>query len=373
MRQEIWKIAMLGPAPPFRGGISQFALMLATEYQRRGYNVKMFNFIRQYPQILFPGDSQTTEFSSQPDLDIEPVFTPYLCGTWNRAVQEIRNFEPDVVIVSYFLPWFAPSYAWICKRLRGIKIICLAHNVDFHEKWPGADVLTKAFFKHCNRIVVLSGASFRDLQRKMPAAVSSRGLQAFHPIYDCYGEVAASDGNKQPGDPTLLFFGLIKEYKGLDVLLKAMKKAAGKVSGLRLIVAGEVYGNPAQYRKMIRELGLEDRVEAHFRYVTDLEIGGFFRSSHACVLPYKSATQSGVIATSYSFNVPVICSDVGGLSEYVLANETGLLVPPNDPDALARAIIRFFNEGLFQPMSANIPAFKERYSWQTLADMILEA
>lgn len=373
MAETALKIALLGPAPPFRGGISQFALMLAKEYQRSGNSVKMFTFQRQYPKLLFPGGEQTTEFSDLPDVQIERVFTPYIYRSWNRAVERIREYQPDLVIVSYFLPWFAPSYAWICKRLQGTRIICLAHNIDFHEKWPCADALTRRLFKHCDRIVLLSEACYKDLQRKMPAAISAKGVQGFHPIYDCYGEESSAAELSPQEEKTLLFFGLIKPYKGLDVLLKALKQVQKRISGVRLIIAGEVYGKPNPYLELIRTLGLGDSVETQFRYITDKEIAGIFQRSQVCILPYKSATQSGVIATSYNFNLPVIASDVGGLSEYIEEGVTGMLVPPNDPEALAAAIIRYFEADLYSVMSRNIPAYKERYSWPRLAEIILQA
>ncbi|MFA6720888.1 MAG: glycosyltransferase family 4 protein [Candidatus Cloacimonadaceae bacterium] len=367
------KIALLGPAPPFRGGISQFALMLAREFLNEGHEVRMYTFKRQYPKLLFPGGEQTTTFPELPEIPVEQVFTPYLPQSWAKAVERIREFQPDLLIASYFLPWFAPSYAWICKRLPDTRRICLAHNIDFHEKWPGADILSKRFFQHCERIVLLSGACFDDLKRKMPASIAQKGLLGFHPIYDCYGADGETPGTDTPAHPTALFFGLIKAYKGLDVLLKALKQARIRVPDLKLIIAGEVYGKAEKYARLIRELGLSDAVETRFHYITDGEIAEVFTRAQVCVLPYKSATQSGVIATSYSFGVPVIASRIGGLSEYISEGETGLLVPPNDPEALAAALIRYFEQGMLERMSARIPAYREQFSWPKLAGLILEA
>ncbi len=367
------RIALLGPAPPFRGGISQFALMLAREFLREGHEVRMYTFKRQYPQLLFPGGEQTTTFSDIHDIPVERVFTPYLPHTWKNAVVSIRDFQPDLLITSYFLPWFAPSYAWIYKRLSDTRKICLAHNIDFHEKWPGADLLSQQFFKHCERIVLLSSACLNDLKRKMPVAISRKGLLGFHPIYDCYSSGWDKPVAVPPKQPTALFFGLIKAYKGLDVLLKALKQARRRIPELKLIIAGEVYGKADMYEHLIRELGLGEAVDARFHYITDSEIAAIFRQAQVCVLPYKSATQSGVIATAYSFQMPVIASDVGGLSEYVSAGDTGLLVPPNDPEALAASLIRYFEEDLHARMSARIPSYIEKFSWPKLAALILEA
>lgn len=367
------KIAILGPAPPFRGGISQFALMLGQEFQAQENEVRFYTFQSQYPKLIFPGSSQTASFSADLNVTVERVFTPYLPASWKKAVQSIKAWAPDLLIVSWFLPWFAPSYTWICKRLPHIQRICLAHNVDFHEKWPGADILSRAFFKHCDKIITLSGATFEDLARKMPADIAAKGVQGFHPIYDCY--VGAQDSSPQENEAatTALFFGLIKAYKGLDVLLKAVKQARKRVPNLRLLIAGEVYGKPEKYLRLIRQLGLEEAVEARFRYIENDEIASVFQQSQVCVLPYKSATQSGVIATSYSFGVPVIASDVGGLSEYIDPGKTGLLVAPDNPELLAGALIRYFEENMRQAMAPNIPAYIERFSWQKLADLILDA
>ncbi|HNT52910.1 MAG TPA: glycosyltransferase, partial [Candidatus Syntrophosphaera sp.] len=219
MAESATRIALLGPAPPFRGGITQFALMLALEYQRQGKEIRMFSFHRQYPQLLFPGAKQTTEFSTFPEIPVERLFTPYQPLTWNKVVHGIQAWKPDIVIVSYFLPWFAPSYTWICQRLRGARLICLAHNVDFHEHWPGADFLSKMLFDRFDRIVLLSQACWQDLLRKFPGPISDKSVTGFHPIYDCYQNPTQPETEIGSSSPTLLFFGLIKAYKGLDVLL----------------------------------------------------------------------------------------------------------------------------------------------------------
>lgn len=372
MPEKGLKIGLLGPAPPFRGGISQFALMLAEEYMREGHETRMFTFQRQYPKLIFPGGEQTTEFSRMPDIPIEKVFTPYQPRTWKTAVDKINEFSPDVLVLSYFLPWFAPSYAWISKRLKNVNIVCLAHNIDFHEKWPGADILTRRLFQNCDRIVLLSRACMDDLKKKMPASIAEKAVQGFHPIYDFYPKGTEEKKKQDPEQPTLLFFGLIKPYKGVDVLLDALKQAIKRIPGLKLVIAGAVYGDQKRYTSQIRRLGLDSHVETHFQYVTDAEVASFFRRSQVCVLPYKTATQSGVIATSYSFDVPVIASDIGGLGEYISNGITGFLVPPNDPEALAGAIIRYFEEEHFAKMSKNIPLYRARFSWQKLAGITLE-
>lgn len=365
------RIALLGPAPPFRGGITQFALMLAREYRSQGHEVAMFTFTSQYPKLLFPGGEQTTEFADLPEVEVERIFTPYLPWTWNKAAKKIADWKPDVVIVSYFLPWFAPSYGWICRKLKNTRIVYLAHNIDFHEKWPGADLMSRWAFEPARRIAVLSRSCLDDLKRKMPNRIAVRGVLGFHPLYDYYAGEGDPYPEQKAAGPTVLFFGLIKPYKGLDVLIKALALARREIPELKLLVAGEVYGPVEPYQKLIRELGIADAVEAHYRYVPDIEISSFFRRSQVCVLPYKSATQSGVIATAYSFNLPVIASNVGGLSEYIEPRETGLLAAPDDETALAECLARYFREGLFDQFSRKIPAYKSRFSWNKLAELLV--
>ncbi|MDP2173554.1 MAG: glycosyltransferase family 4 protein [Candidatus Cloacimonadaceae bacterium] len=366
------RIGFIGPAPPFRGGISRFAVRLALELQSEGHQVRMFSFIRQYPALIFPGKSQTAQSSDGEGLEIENVLTPYDPRTWNRALSAIRDWQPDMVIVSYFLPFFAPAYTYLCKRLSNTKRVVLAHNIEFHERWMGANLMTKKLLRHCEKIMVLSQACHSDLKRIMPKEIANQGVLGFHPVYDSYPETQIGRQGYPDRDKTLLFFGLIKPYKGLDVLIKAMQQVHKRLPDLRLTVAGEVYGKAEVYAKLIRSLGLEDVVQTHFRYIPEDEVASFFRSASLCVLPYKSATQSGIIAMSYNFDLPVIVTDAGGLNEYVEEGETGLVVLANDPEALAAGIIRCYEENLCERMSKAVCGHKHRYSWKSLATLVLE-
>lgn len=364
------RIALLGPSTPFRGGISQFAQMLAAELMRQGHNVKMFSFIKQYPALIFPGSEQTDKSSTSSDLEIAEVLTPYLPWTWSKAVREIQAFSPDLLIVSYWLPFFAPAFAWICSKLKNTRIYFLAHNIQSHEKWPLGSKLRNLALKHADKLIVLSQSCLDDARKLLPLRISRRAVLAFHPIYDSYSRNPGIDID--PNAKTLLFFGLIKPYKGLDVLLKAMPLVLKTIPEAWLIIAGDVYGDSQIYHRLTRELNLEDRVELHLRYISDTEIGSFFQRSQVCILPYKSATQSGVIASSYAFNVPVIASDIGGLGEYIVEGITGYLVPPDDPEALAEQIISYFQAQDFPRMSEEIVKYKASFSWKALAEFILD-
>jgi glycosyltransferase involved in cell wall biosynthesis len=359
------KIAFLGPAPPFRGGISLFASHLANEMARQGHEICFFNFHRQYPALLFPAGKQVDDIEARhPNLRI---LTPYLPHTWAKTTHAINDFKPDITIVSWWLPFFAPAYGSILRKLKHGRKVILAHNIEPHEDWFAARSLLHYVFAKADEILVLSNSCLLDLKRNLPSKIVRKATLGFHPIYDTYG----GDTSKTNALPRILFFGMIKDYKGLDVLLEAMPIIRVAIPDIRLVIAGTVYKDKAAYEEKIRLLDLEASVETHFRYISDEEVAGFFRQSDLCILPYTSATQSGVISTSYSYDTPVVASDVGGLSEYIESGQSGFLVPPNNPPALAAAIIRFYGNDLLKPMQENIRAYKKKNTWFELARIIL--
>jgi glycosyltransferase involved in cell wall biosynthesis len=366
------RIGILGPAPPWRGGISQFALDLALELTRQGHQVRMFTFTQQYPPLIFPGGDQKGQFNVPEEISIRQCHTPYLPWTWPKAVQEIRDFGPQMLIVSYFLPFFAPSCLWICSRLPGLRIHYLAHNVRFHEKWPGGNMLTRLAFKRADRIILLSQSCMRDLKETMPESIHAKAVEGFHPVYSTYKSSAGEIGTEtRREEHSLLFFGLVKPYKGLDLLLKAMPVVLAKIADARLIVCGEVYGDKREYTDLIAGLGIGSSVETHFEYIDGERVEGFFRRASLCVLPYRSATQSGIIGIAFAFDLPVLATDVGGLGEYVKDGSNGILVPPGSPQALAEGIIRYFDNDMYKPLSDKVARFKQRYSWQALAELVI--
>ncbi|MDD4100186.1 MAG: glycosyltransferase family 4 protein [Candidatus Cloacimonetes bacterium] len=358
------KIALLGPAPPFRGGIANFAVHLAEEMARQGHTVQYFNFRSQYPALFFPSGGQYD--NSQPTLASMRVLTPYLPYTWHTTVKAINDWHPDILIVSWWLPFFAPAYGYVTRRVN-CKVIFLAHNILPHEAWPGTKLMLSYAFKAADKILVLSRACLNDLKQALPNSISRRAVLGFHPIYE---SIHLKDPLPQ-AFPGLLFFGLIKDYKGLDVLLKAMPIIRTAIPDIRLRIVGSVYGSVTRYETLIRELDLSSNVECHFKYVDEAEVAQFFAISDVCILPYKSATQSGVIATAFSYETPVIASDVGGLGEYVEHNRTGLLVPPDDAPALAAAVIRYYGESLMEPFREAIIKLKDQNTWGELASLIL--
>jgi glycosyltransferase involved in cell wall biosynthesis len=339
--------------------------MLARAWRENGNEVAFFNFKSQYPKVLFPGKDQFDSSLDASEFTNYRILTPWLPHSWLQTAKAIHDYKADLVVVSWFLPFFAPAYGVILRCLKGMRKVILAHNVSSHEKWAWADRLMHFVFAKADNIVVLSNSTLNELINKMPLTISKRSILGFHPIYNCY--VKPETGNTAPSH-TLLFFGLIKPYKGLDVLIDAMPMVLSQFPDAKLVIAGEVYGDSSIYHKQIEDLGIGNAIETHFRYISDPEISGFFSRSSLCVLPYKSASQSGVIATAYSFGVPVLASDVGGLGEYIVPGETGYLVKANDPIKLAEGIIKHFNNST--DMQPFIMQYNKHHSWKSLADLI---
>ncbi len=271
----------------------------------------------------------------------------------------------------------APAFGWIARKLLQSgnappKIVLIAHNIDFHEKWVFADKLSLYLLEKMDRILLLSNKSLSDVKLLFPSISSSKLIRGFHPLYDGYKKSTTLHASEIKS-LSVLFFGFIKAYKGLDILLEAIKIVSLSIPSIKLIIAGDVYGDRSYWDNLIESLGIDKYCDKHFRYISDEEVEDFFLNAKLCVLPYRSATQSGVIATSYAFDLPVIASNVGGLSEYIEDGVTGFLVDPESPNALAKAIIEYFDSDLESIMRDNIKKYKTKYSWETLCNRILES
>lgn len=367
------RIALLSCFYPFRGGISQFNASLYLELGK-SHTVKAFNFTRQYPEFLFPGKTQYVT----KDDDAVPIESDALLDTANpftygRTYRAIRDWEPDLVIISYWMSYFAPSLGYIARRLRKrCKVISILHNVVPHEPRFFDAPLTRYFLSGCTGNVTLCDEVAEDLKRLSPKAPN---ITLFHPIYGHFGEkVPREEAEKalglKPGMRNLLFFGLIREYKGLDILLDAFGKLD---SGYQLIVAGEPYGSFEKYRNIIDRSPAKDRIRLFTRYIKDSEVKVFFSASDLAVLPYRSATQSGISAIAYHFEVPLVVTDVGGLRQSIGDCGTGLVAPKADADCVVREIRTYFSDANLKTLCVNsIRAEKDRLSWRTFSKRLLE-
>jgi len=355
MRQwdnEKWTLGVVGPMHPYRGGIAHFTEMTVTGLADRGHDVHPVSFSRQYPELLFPGKTQYEPESDAPDavrgvprlLDsINPV-------SWFRTGFHVRDAAPDAVVFQYWMPFFAPAYGVVARGLRrhyGIPSFAVVHNALPHERHLGDALLSRFFLCACAGHVVMSDAVAADTRRL--AGSGAQIEQIAHPVYERFGDpVSTSEARATlglPDDaPVILFFGFVREYKGLHVLLEALPDVLTDLPDLHLVVAGEPYDDPKRYRKIIDRHGLQDRVQWHDDYIPSDEVPTYFCAADLVVQPYVSATQSGVAQIATHFERPMVVTDVGGLAETIPHEEAGFIVPPEAPSALADAITRFFRD-----------------------------
>ena len=362
------KIAILSCFYPYRGGISQFNACLYGELSKE-HIVKAFNFSRQYPEFLFPGKTQTVTA----DDEAVPVESESLLDTANpftyiRTWRAIRDWNPDVLIVRYWMSYFAPSLGFITRRMRKhCKVISILDNVVPHEPHFFDAPLTRYFLKGSTGCVTLCEAVSRDLLALKP---DSQYTVIQHPLYSHFGEKkdrteAEKTLGLAHGKKNILFFGLIREYKGLDILLEAFRLLP---DGYQLIIAGEPYGSFEKYQKIIDSLPGKDRIFMDLKYIKDSEVSRYFSAADIAVLPYRSATQSGISSVSYHFEVPMIVTDVGGLKETIGDRGTGLVAQEGTPEAIHREILKYFGDPqIKEDCIRNIREEKERLSWSTFA------
>lgn len=367
------KIAILSCFYPYRGGISQFNACLFGELSKE-HDVKAFNFSRQYPEILFPGK---TQFVTEDDEAV-PVESVSLLDTVNpfsyiRTCRAIRDWKPDVLIVRYWMSFFAPSLGYITRRMKKhCKVISILDNVVPHETRFFDTPLTRYFLKGSTGCVTLCEAVSQDLLRIRPDATFTV-IQ--HPLYSHFGEkkdrVRAEEKlGLRHGKKNLLFFGLIRKYKGLDILLEAFGKLSDEY---QLIIAGEPYGSFEPYQQIIDRLPNKDRIVKELKYIKDSEVSDYFSAADLAVLPYRSATQSGISSVSYHFEVPMIVTDVGGLKETIGDRGTGLVSADGSPQAISQEIIRYFSDPrIEEDCIKNIRMEKVRLSWKGFAERLME-
>jgi D-inositol-3-phosphate glycosyltransferase len=373
------RIALVGPAFPLRGGIAQYLAVLYQRLQAEGHEVKFVSFVKQFPEWLFPGKSQKE--TSAEVIDVQPVarFAPLGPRSWWRTYREIAKFDPQLVVFKFWMPFFAPGYwavsRWVRKRTRA-RVVFILDNVIPHEKRPGDKLLTRLAFSQVDFFVAQSRAVERDLFTWFPRTDRARVAFAAHPTYDCYPAFAGTQtearellGLPQDGK-LLLFFGFVRHYKGLDLLLRALPKMRERHPNTRVVVAGEFYEPRKEFDALIRDLQLEDSVFIHDDYCPNEKVGAYFAACDCVVLPYRSATQSGIIQVAYALNTPVITTDVGGLGEVVFEGVTGLVVPPENTDALVKAVDTFFARGGRAAFEAGIRREAHRFSWAGLVATI---
>lgn len=368
------KILFVAPAYPLRGGIAQFTALLFKKVKERGHSAKIFSFKRQYPKFLFPGKSQFDSEQETIPVESEHLIDSVNPITWIKTAFKVRNYNPDVVIFMYWMSFFAPCFAtisFLVKFLSCTKTLYLCHNIIPHERRFGDQILTKIAFMFVDYFMVLSKSEEADLLSFKPDARYERVSFPMNTHFPKNWTVqkARSELGLSLSAKVILFFGLIRAYKGLTLLLEAIPFVQKQVDVL-LIIAGEFYEDVTFYKNFVKEYGLENSVIFEDHYIPNNEVGKYFTVADVIVLPYVSATQSGILPIAYDFGKPVITTNVGGLPEYVKNEVTGLIVPPQNPKELAKAIVRFFKENLGAEYMKNIESEKTKYSWDGVVDGI---
>lgn len=367
------RVCLAGPAWPFRGGISHYNTSLARELALR-HEVSVVNYSRLYPDFLFPGKTQYDESGSSHRVESERIIDSVNPFTWVRAGFRIARMKPDLTVVQWWHPYFAPALVTICLILRVLsstKIVFICHNVVPHETSLIDRMLSSIAFLAPHAFVVQSEEDRSNLLKiRKKAVVASHP----HPIYDFFrsGEMTKEEARRLIGEgegPLLLFFGLIRPYKGLLHLIEAMP-SIGDRTGARLLVVGEFYEDSAPYFEMAGKLGVSDRIVFVDRYIANEEVAAYFTAADLVMLPYLSATQSGIAQVAVAFDRPMIATRVGGLPEVVSEGKTGFIVPPADPGAMAGAVSRFFDGGWGERMAPNFEEEKKRFSWASLVDTL---
>lgn len=371
-------IILLGTAYPLRGGIAHYVGLL-WKYLSRHHQVTVVTFSRQYPSLLFPGKTQQETGDAGIPLESLPWMDSINPFSWIRTGWRLRARKPDLLLFKYWMPFFAPCYgviSAIVRWRRPTKVVYICDNLIPHEHRPGDRLLTRFALRFVDGYVVQSRSVEQDLRTLV---TSPRYRYLPHPVYEIFGDeisrtearsqLAARGVHLEPSDKVVLFFGYVREYKGLDVLLDAVPLVLGR-HRVRVLVVGEFYNNEQAYRDQVSRLGLEQIVHFHADYVPNEEVGMFFSAADVLALPYKSATQSGIIQIAYNFRRPVIATDVGGLGEVVRDGVTGYIRPPDDPAALAEAMVRFFDEDRFTEFRENVILEARKYSWDAMVEGI---
>lgn len=368
------KIRIIGSAHPLRGGgISTFNERLAQALIAAGHDVAIYSFSLQYPALLFPGKSQYTQEPAPSNIKIHSVINSINPLNWLKVGRMLKHENPDLIIVRFWTPFMGPAFGTILRKAKAKNTVCLAitDNVVAHEKKATDLILTKYFFKAINRFVTMSAEVMKDLR----VLTDKPSVQLFHPLYDSYGPSVSQDLARRqlrlPVDgKVVLFFGFIRKYKGLDLLLEAMADKRIAEQNIQLVIAGEYYGDQAFYEGLITKWRIEDRVHLFTSFIPNEEVRIYFSAADCVALPYRSATQSGITQVAYHFERGMVATNVGGLPEAVKHGETGIVCEPNSK-AIANAILQYFDGKELPQLCQNLKREKQEYSWTAFVGKLL--
>ena len=370
-------VIIIGPAHPLRGGLATFNERLARQFILQGFNTKIYTFSLQYPGFLFPGTTQYSDAPAPADLEIKVCINSVLPTNWIKIGLELKKLKPDFIVVRYWLPVMGPCLGTILrivKQNRNTRIICIADNIIPHEKRKGDNIFTKYFVKPIDAFIVMSEKVMSDLKlfdKTKPVQLIQ------HPLYDNFGKkidkkIARKNIGIETGQKIILFFGFIRKYKGVDILLDALAilKEKNLATSFKVLIAGEFYEDRKPFDDQVVRLGLADMLILKTDFIPDNEVRNFFCSADVVIQPYRNATQSGVTPLAYHFEVPMIVTNVGGLPALVPNGVVGLVAEPNATD-IAETIKEFFTKD-DQVFINNLKEEKKKFSWEKLVNAITQ-
>ncbi|MBK7133880.1 MAG: glycosyltransferase [Bacteroidales bacterium] len=367
-------IISLGPAHPYRGGPATFTDRLAQQFKSEGHSIEIVTFKLQYPGLLFPGKTQYSDNAPPDGIKITRLLNSINPFNWIATGLKIKKEKPDILLLRYWLPFMGPSLGTVARIVRSnrhTKVICIFDNVVPHEKRAGDKILTRYFANSIDGAIVMSQSVSDDLKlfrSDIPVILSP------HPLFDNYGPLVLRDAalkalNLESENSFILFFGFIRAYKGLDLLIKAFADSRLRNRKLKLLVAGEFYEDDAPYRSLIKEYNLENEIVFFDRFIKDAEVPLFFSVADLIVQPYKSATQSGVTQIAFHYEKPMLVTDVGGLREIVADGKCGYVVKP-DPQSIANAIVDYFDNSRKLLFTEGVKKEKEKFAWDKMTGSI---
>ena len=370
-------VVIIGPAYPLRGGLATYNERLARAFQQAGDEVRIVTFSLQYPGFLFPGQTQFSTEAAPADLDIEVSINSVNPLSWVGVGRRLRRARPDLVVFRFWLPFMGPALGTVARLVRAnghTRVVAITDNVVPHERRPGDGPLTRYFLRACDGFVTMSRAVLADLQRL--GFGDKPVLYRPHPLYDNFGPAkpkAAAQAalGLPPSFRYVLFFGFIRAYKGLDILLEAFADARVAALPVKLLIAGEFYEDAAPYEALIQKLGLESRLVRATDFIPNEQVVNYFCAADLIVQPYKNATQSGVSQVAYHFGRPMLVTDVGGLAELIPAGMVGYVVPPT-PLAIADALVDFYTNDREEAFSAGVRAEAKKFSWEVMVAALKE-
>lgn len=366
---------IIGPAYPLRGGLATFDELFCKAFIGQGHHCEIISYSLQYPGFLFPGTTQYDASGNAPkDIKIHTLINSVNPFSWFKTARFIKAQKPDFIVFRFWIPFMAPALGCIARlvRKKGIKVLAITDNVIPHEKFPAKRQLANYFIKGCDGFVTMSKAVMKDLEE---FTTTPNRKYLLHPLYTSFGEklekAAARRALGLPEDASLvLFFGLIRKYKGLDMLLQAFGELKSR-PGIKLVIAGEFYEDRQPYLDLIKEYGIEEQVILHGNFIANEDVKLYFSAADLVALPYRDATQSGVTQVSFHFEVPTLVTNVGGLGEIIPNKTAGYVVEPNGK-AIAGAISDYFSNSRMEAFTEGMKNEKQKYDWKIFVDEVVD-